>query len=107
MFHPNRRPSCSAPSVPPARRRTSETPRDTFRPALARASLMRYLEPFLYFVRKPGGVKNLLLASLAPLSALFVPVIGQLTLFGYRAEVGDDLDADPELADYRDLDLGN
>ena len=63
---------------------------------------MQYLQPFLYFVKKPKtGFTNLLIGCLAPL----IPIAGEMVLLGYRAEVSEELERDPDLKDYPDLSL--
>ncbi len=63
---------------------------------------MQYLQPFLYFVRKPKtGYRNTLLGCLCPL----IPIVGEMVLLGYRAEVSDELERDPDLKDHPDFDL--
>ncbi len=63
---------------------------------------MQYLQPFLYFVRKPKtGYKNVLLGCLCPL----IPVAGEMVLLGYRAEISEELERDPDLKDHPDFDL--
>mgnify|MGYP002779275861 CR=1 FL=1 len=66
---------------------------------------MQYVTPYTFLTARPGGVNNLLLASAALLSSAFVPVIGQLMVMGWLAEVADELDRDPELREYPDFDL--
>lgn len=61
---------------------------------------MLYLRPFTYFAGKPKtGLTNLLLASACGL----IPVVGPVALLGYRAEVADDLDRDPDLLAHPDF----
>ena len=63
---------------------------------------MQYLQPFLYFVRKPNtGYKNVLIGCLGTL----VPVVGEMVLLGYRAKVSEELERDPDLKDHPDVDL--
>jgi len=63
---------------------------------------VQYLQPFLYFARKPKtGFSNVLLGCLAPL----IPVVGEVVLLGYRAEVSDQLKRDPDLRDHPDVSL--
>ncbi len=63
---------------------------------------MQYLQPFLYFVRKPNtGYKNVLIGCLGTL----VFVVGEIVLLGYRAKVSEELERDPDLKDHPDVDL--
>lgn len=63
---------------------------------------MQYLQPFLYFVKKPQtGFTNLLIGCLAPL----IPIAGEMVLLGYRAEVSEELERDPDLKDHPDFSL--
>ena len=63
---------------------------------------MQYLQPFLYFARKPKtGYKNVLFGCLCTL----VPFAGEMVLLGYRAEVSHELERDPDLKDHPDFDL--
>ena len=63
---------------------------------------MQYLQPFLYFVRKPkSGYKNVLIGCLAPL----IPIAGEMVLLGYRAEVSEELERDPDLKEHPDFSL--
>ncbi|OWK36511.1 DUF4013 domain-containing protein [Fimbriiglobus ruber] len=65
---------------------------------------MQYIKPYTYFVKKPGGMTNLMWGSLALFSTSFIPLIGQLVLLGYQSEIVDDLENDPDIADYPDFD---
>lgn len=63
---------------------------------------MKYLQPFLYFARKPKtGPTNLLIGCLCPL----VPFMGEMVLLGYRAQVSEELERDPDLKDHPDIKL--
>lgn len=63
---------------------------------------MQLFKAFTYFARKPKtGFTNVLIGCLAPL----VPVLGAMVLFGYRAEVSEELERDPDLQDYPDISL--
>lgn len=63
---------------------------------------MQYLQPFLYFVKKPKtGPTNVLIGCLGPL----IPIVGEMVLLGYRAEVSEELERDPDLKDHPDLKL--
>ncbi|HET6576332.1 MAG TPA: DUF4013 domain-containing protein [Fimbriiglobus sp.] len=63
---------------------------------------MQYIQPFTYFAsKKPNGLMNLLFGSICVL----IPVVGPIVLLGYRAEIAEDLDRDPELRDYPDFDF--
>ena len=64
---------------------------------------MQYIRPYTYFVNKPGGTTNLLWGSLALFSTHFIPLVGQIILLGYQAEVAEDLEHDPAIEDHRDL----
>jgi len=65
---------------------------------------MEYIKPYTYFLKKQNGPTNLLWGSLALLSTSVIPFIGQVVVFGYQAEVAEDLKNDPELTDHRDFD---
>src|SRR5262245_40908593 len=61
---------------------------------------MLYVKPFTYFVKKkPGGFTNLLYGCVCVL----IPVVGPIILLGYRAEIAEDLERDPQLEDYPDF----
>jgi hypothetical protein len=63
---------------------------------------VQYLQPFLYFARKPEtGYKNVLLGCLCPL----IPFVGVMVLLGYRAQVSEELERDPEMKDHPDIKL--
>ena len=63
---------------------------------------MQYLQPFLYFARKPKtGHTNVLIGCLCPL----VPIAGEMVLLGYRAQVSEELERDPDLKDHPDIKL--
>src|SRR5262245_57238028 len=62
---------------------------------------MQFFKPFTYFIRKPGGFTNVLYGCLLVL----IPVIGPIILLGYRAEVAESLEKDPNLEDYPDFDF--
>jgi len=65
---------------------------------------VQYLQPFLYFARKPKtGPANVLIGCLCPL----IPIVGEMVLLGYRAEVSEELERDPELKDHPDIKLDN
>ncbi len=66
---------------------------------------MQYVKPYTYFVNKPGGTTNLLYGALMLLSTAVVPLLGQIVVLGYQAEVAEDLERDPDLADYSDFDF--
>jgi hypothetical protein len=66
---------------------------------------MQYGKPYTYFLKKPGGTTNLLYGSLMLLSTAVVPFLGQIVMLGYQSEVGEDLERDPDLADYSDFDF--
>jgi hypothetical protein len=60
---------------------------------------MQYLKPFSFFISRPGSTTNLLSAAVC----ILIPIIGPIVLLGYRAEVAEDLDRDPDLEDYPDF----
>lgn len=63
---------------------------------------MQYLQPFLYYVKKPKtGFTNVLIGCLAPL----IPIAGEMVLLGYRAEVSEELERDPDLKEHPDFSL--
>jgi len=62
---------------------------------------MQFFKPFTYFIRKPGGFMNVLCGCVCVL----IPVIGPIILLGYRAEVAEALEKDPDLEDYPDFDF--
>ena len=63
---------------------------------------MKYLEPFLYYARKPEtGFKNVLWLTVAS----FVPYVGEMVILGYRAEVSEELERDPDLKKHSDVSL--
>jgi len=63
---------------------------------------VQYLQPFLYFARKPKtGHMNVLIGCLCPL----VPFVGEMVLLGYRAQVSEELERDPDLKDHPDIKL--
>lgn len=64
---------------------------------------MQYGTAYGYFLNREGGTKSTLLASLALGSTAFIPIVGQLVFFGYQAEVTEDLERDPDLADHDDF----
>jgi hypothetical protein len=66
---------------------------------------MRYGKPYTYFLNKPGGTINTLYGSALLLSTSVVPVVGQIVVLGYQAEIAEDLVRDPELEDYSDFDF--
>ena len=66
---------------------------------------MQYFKPYTYFVSKANGGMNLLWGSLAFFSTSFIPVLGQLVMIGYQAEVADDLKSDPDIERYPDFDI--
>ena len=64
---------------------------------------MQYLQPFLYFARKPRtGFINVLCACLCP----FIPIAGVMILLGYRSQVSEALERDPDLKDHPDFEFG-
>ena len=65
---------------------------------------MEYLKPYTYFVKTERGTTNVLWGSLALFSTSIIPIIGQVVVFGYQAEVAEDLKNDPEIAEHRDFD---
>lgn len=60
---------------------------------------MQYELAFKYFVSRPGGWNNLLLVGLCSL----IPIVGNVVLLGYMAEVAERLIRDPEMKDYPDF----
>ena len=63
---------------------------------------MQYLQPFLYYARKPEtGFKNVLWLCVAS----FVPYVGEMVILGYRGEVSDALERDPDLKKHPDVSL--
>jgi hypothetical protein len=54
---------------------------------------MQFQLPFLYILKRPGGTVNLLLIVVCQ----FIPIIGPIVLYGYRAEVAVALDNDPDM----------
>jgi hypothetical protein len=61
---------------------------------------VKYIQPFTYFARKPKtGFNNVLMGCVCTL----IPVIGPIVLLGYRAEVMDHLERDPEMKDHPDF----
>jgi len=61
---------------------------------------VKYFKPFTFFVnKKPGGWKNLLLTTVCVL----IPIVGTIVLLGYRAEMAEDLNKDPEQENYPDF----
>ena len=66
---------------------------------------MQYIKPYTFFVKKPGGMTNLMWGSLALLTTSVIPIIGQLVLLGYQSEIVEDLEKDPDIADYQDFDI--
>ncbi len=62
---------------------------------------MQFFKPFTYFIRKPGGFTNVLYGCVCVL----IPVIGPIILLGYRAEVAESLEKDPDLEDYPNFDF--
>ncbi len=62
---------------------------------------MQYTKPFTYFVNKRNGFTNLLYCSVCVL----IPILGAIILLGYRAEMAEDLDRDPDMQDYEDFDF--
>ena len=66
---------------------------------------MQYIKPYTYFVQKEGGTNNLLMGSLCMFTTSFIPIVGQIVLMGYQAEVAEDLDKDPDISDHADFDF--
>jgi hypothetical protein len=64
---------------------------------------VQYIRPFTYFLNKSAGSTNLMYGSLALLTGLVIPIVGQLVVLGYAAEVAEDLEHDPELTDHRNF----
>lgn len=62
---------------------------------------MQFFKPFTYFIRKTGGFTNLMYGTVCTL----IPVIGPIILLGYRAEVAESLEKDPDLEDYPNFDF--
>lgn len=62
---------------------------------------MQFFKPFTFFIRKPNGFMNVLCGCVCVL----IPVIGPIILLGYRAEVAESLEKDPDLEDYPDFDF--
>lgn len=62
---------------------------------------MQYLKPFLFFVQKPGGWNNVLFTSLCVL----IPIVGPIILLGYRSEMAEDLERDPDLEAHPNFDF--
>lgn len=61
---------------------------------------MKYFKPFTYVIdKKPGGWTNLLLVTVCVL----IPILGAIILLGYRAEVAEDLNKDPDQETYPDF----
>lgn len=60
---------------------------------------MRYEHAFKYYVNRPGGWNNLLLVGVCSL----IPVVGNIVMLGYMAEVAERLLRDPEMKDYPDF----
>lgn len=61
---------------------------------------MQYIQPFMFFAYKPAkGLTNLLMGTVC----ILIPIIGGIILLGYRVEVADDLERDPELEEYPDF----
>lgn len=60
---------------------------------------MHYELAFKYFVSRPGGWNNLLLVGLSSL----IPVVGNIVLLGYMAEVAERLIRDPKMLEYPDF----
>lgn len=54
---------------------------------------MDYVKPFTYFVGATGGFTNLLLCGVCN----FIPIVGPITLLGYRAEVAEELVRDRQM----------
>lgn len=61
---------------------------------------MKYFKPFTFFVsKKPGGFQNLLLTTVC----ILIPIVGTIVLLGYRAEMAEDLNKDPDQEHYPDF----
>ena len=68
---------------------------------------MQYIKPYTYFVQKEGGTNNLLMGSLCMLSTQIIPIVGQIVLMGYQAEVAEDLEKDPDISDHANFNFNN
>jgi hypothetical protein len=66
---------------------------------------MLYKKPYTYFTNHPGGGKDLLMGSLALLSGMVIPLVGQVVWMGYQAEVVEDLERDPDIQAHQNFDL--
>ena len=65
---------------------------------------MRYGLALKYFAFKPRtGLGNLGYGTLCLLSTIVIPVVGQIVLLGYFAEVAEDLDEEPDGRHYYDF----
>lgn len=64
---------------------------------------MDYKTPYSYFLSREGGSKSLLLSSVAFGSTAVIPIVGQIVLMGYQAEVIEDLERDPDILDHDDF----
>ena len=63
---------------------------------------MEYVKPFTYFVGATGGFVNLLLCGICNL----IPVVGNIVLLGYRAEVSEELLRDKRTRRHPEFDFG-
>lgn len=68
---------------------------------------MQYIKPYTYFVQKEGGTNNLLMGSLCMLSTQIIPIVGQIVLMGYQAEVAVDLEKDPDISDHANFNFNH
>ena len=68
---------------------------------------MQYIKPYTYFVQKEGGTNNLLMGSLCMLSTQIIPIVGQIVLMGYQAEVAEDLEKDPDISDHANFNFNH
>ena len=69
--------------------------------------IMQYIKPYTYFVQKEGGTNNLLMGSLCMLSTQIIPIVGQIVLMGYQAEVAEDLEKDPDISDHANFNFNH
>ena len=68
---------------------------------------MQYIKPYTYFVQKEGGTNNLFMGSLCMLSTQIIPIVGQIVLMGYQAEVAEDLEKDPDISDHANFNFNH
>ena len=66
---------------------------------------MQYIKPYTYFVQKEGGTNNLLMGSLCMFTTSFIPIVGQIVLMGYQAEVAEDLEKDHDISDHTNFEF--